>query len=137
MWTTWTRRGFTKFFSKNVLQSVLVYDDGDKIYVDQENVFYYDYAGDNNSNIDDENEVDDDDEYDNNDIDEENAMDEHNNEDNNDMDELTIDLLLKLFPSPLPLFHPLGQKLDQQLARSGGFVKVAEFLRYWCGDRGS
>ena len=113
MWTTWTRRGFTKFFSKNVLQSVLVYDDGDKIYVDQENVFYYDYAGDNNSNIDDENEVDDDDEYDNNDIDEENAMDEHNNEDNNDMDELTIDLLLKLFPSPLPLLHPLGQKLDQ------------------------
>ena len=49
---------------------------------------------------------------------------------------MAIDLLLKLFPSPLPLLDPLGQKLDQQLARSGGFVKVAEFLRYWCGDRG-
>ena len=45
---------------------------------------------------------------------------------------MTIDLLLKLFPSPLPLFHPLGQKFDQQLTRSGGFVKVAEYLRYWC-----
>ena len=60
----WTRRGFTKIFPKNVLQSVLVYDDGDKIYVDQENVFDYDYAVDNNDNIDDENEVDDDDEDD-------------------------------------------------------------------------
>ena len=70
-------------------------------------------------------------------MDDDDDEDEHNNEDdNNDMDELTIDLLLKLFPSPLPLLHPLGQKLDQQLARSGGFVKVAEFLRYWCGDRG-
>ena len=47
-------------------------------------------------------------------MDDDDDEDEHNNEDdNNDMDELTIDLLLKLFPSPLPLFHPLGKKLDQ------------------------
>ena len=31
-----TRRVFTIFFSKNVLQSVLVYDDGDDNYVDDD-----------------------------------------------------------------------------------------------------
>ena len=85
-----------------------------------------DKAVENKDNIDDENEVNDDDEDNNKDMD-----DDDNEDDNNDMDELTIDLLLKLFPSPLPLFHPLGQKFDQQLTRSGGFVKVAEYLRYW------
>ena len=60
---------------------------------------------------------------------EDEVFEENTDKVNEDMDELTINLLLKLFTSPLPLFHPLGQKLDQQLTRSGGFVKVAEFLR--------